>query len=131
MVSSLEVMVFGRTRATKSKLEQIRKQQGLLLVAYDKQVPIGFKLGYVIPDQQSFFSWLGGIHPHYRRHGIGQSLLDQQEAHARMLGMKKIYFTTFDRFPAMIKLGKKNKYILARADLDKGEVKYWYEKHLS
>lgn len=130
-MNSLEKMIFGAARATRSKLEQIRKQQGLLLVAYDEQSPIGFKLGYVIPGQHSFFSWLGGVHPRYRRRGIGQSLLDQQEAHARMLGLKKIYFTTFDRFPVMIKLGKKNKYILAKSDLDEGELKYWYEKQLS
>lgn len=130
-VISLEKMIFGKSRATEQKLEQIRKQQGLLLIAYTGVVPVGFKLGYVIENGQRFFSWLGGVHEDYRRQGIAQSLLEMQEQHVRTLGIKKIYFTTFDRFPAMINLGENNQYLLAKTALEEGEVKYWYEKRLT
>jgi len=124
-------MIFGHERATEARLEQIRNQQGLLLIAYDGVDPVGFKLGYIIANKHSFFSWLGGVHPDYRRQGIGQALLENQEQHVRTLGITEIYFTTFDRFPAMIKLGKKNNYSLVKTALDEGETKYWYARQLT
>ncbi|MBT3229363.1 MAG: GNAT family N-acetyltransferase [Candidatus Marinimicrobia bacterium] len=123
-------MIFAKSRATEQKLEQIRKQQALLLIAYDGVVPVGFKLGYVIENKQSFFSWLGGVHEDYRRQGIAQALLEKQEQHVRTLGITQIYFTTFNRFPAMINLGKNNHYSLIKTAPEQGEVKYWYEKQL-
>jgi len=124
-------MVFGNTRATKSKLEKIRNQGALLLVAYDGDEPVGFKLGYVLLDQPIFFSWLGGVHPQYRRQGIAQALLESQEKIVRGMNMRSIYFTTFDRFPEMIHLGKKNQYILSKSNFEGGEWKYWYKKELN
>lgn len=130
LVNSLEIMVFGSARATKSKLMQIKKQQGLLLIAYDQETPVGFKLGYVIEGSKTFFSWLGGVHPDFRRRGIARSLLKYQEGHVIALGINTIYFTSFDRYSAMMNLGKQNDYVLVKSALDKGEVKYWYEKQL-
>lgn len=123
-------MIFGSSRVTESKLKKIRQQDALLLVANHKRKSIGFKLGYVVQDKPVFFSWLGGVHPEYRRQGIAQALLDRQEQHAAAAGMDSIYFTTFDRFPAMIELGKNNNYILVRSEKEGNEVKYWYEKAL-
>jgi len=130
VVNTLEKMIFGDKRATEQKLEQIRNQQGLLLIAYDEIDPVGFKLGYVIQNRTRFFSWLGGVHTDYRRQGIAQALLETQEQYVRTLGITAIYFTTFDRFPAMIHFGEKNHYVLVKSHMDEGEIKYWYEKQL-
>ena len=130
IVNSLEMMIFGSTRATASKLEMIRQQDGLLLIAFDGDYPIGFKLGYVVESTPAFFSWLGGVEPKHRRQGIAQALLDFQEHHVKKRGHASIYFTTFDRFPAMIQLGKKNNYVKVKTALEGGEKKYWFEKQL-
>lgn len=124
-------MIFGSARVTEEKLSLLRSQQAVLLIAFSGEVEVGFKLGYVIPQKSAFFSWLGGVHPDYRRQGIAQSLLEKQEAFARMLGMETIYFTTFDRFPAMIELGKKNNYSLVKSLVEDDGRKYWYEKALN
>ncbi|MBT4035963.1 MAG: GNAT family N-acetyltransferase [Candidatus Marinimicrobia bacterium] len=129
-VNSLERMIFGKARATESRLEKIRQQNALLLVAYDGDRQIGFKLGYAVEGAQTFFSWLGGVHENYRRQGIAQALLDSQEHHVKAMGIAAIYFTSFDRFPAMIQLGRKNNYILVKTAMDSGEKKYWFEKQL-
>lgn len=123
-------MVFNNSRSTEEKLDYVRKNQSMLLVAFDDEKQVGFKLGYVIPGTRTFFSWLGGVHPDYRRRGIGQQLLEQQESIAKDLKMDTIYFTSYDRFEAMITLGKKNGYGLLKAEEDSGEMKYWYQKHL-
>ena len=123
-------MIFQNHKLTDKKLDLIRTNQPLFLVAYDMQRPIGFKLGYVIPDTLTFFSWLGGVHPDYRRQGIARELLLQQEMAAREMGLNKIYFTTFAKFPAMIELGIKYGYELVQSELDGEEMKFWYEKRL-
>lgn len=131
LLQELEQMIFQNHRVTDEKLDRIRNNQPVFLVAYDRKRPVGFKLGYVIPDTSTFFSWLGGVHPDYRRQGIAQKLLERQELLAREMGMNKIYFTSYDRFPAMIKLGKKNGYKLVKSEIDEEEMKYWYEKDLA
>ncbi len=108
----------------------VQNNNPLLLIAFDGEKPIGFKLGYVIPDTRTFFSWLGGVHPDYRKQGIAQQLLDLQEKTAMERGLETIYFTTYDRFPAMINLGKKNDYKLTGTEIDAEELKYWYKKQL-
>ncbi len=130
IVNSLECMIFGNSRATDSRLEKIRQQDALLLVAYDGDTQVGFKLGYVVKGTDSFFSWLGGVHKNYRRQGIAQALLDFQEDHVKSMGISTIYFTSYDRFPEMIQLGLKNKYTQVKSELDGNEIKYWFEKQL-
>lgn len=130
IVNSLETMIFGKARVSESRLEKIRQQNALLLIAYNGDTPIGFKLGYVIEGSKTFFSWLGGVDRDHRRQGIAQALMETQESMVRKGGIKIIYFTSFDRFPAMIQLGKKNNYILVKTALDGSENKYWFEKQL-
>ncbi len=124
-------MVFQNHRATQTRLSDIKKNRGILLVAYAGNDPVGFKLGYIIPEQQTFFSWLGGVHPDYRRLGIAQELLNRQEQLVREMKIDTLYFTTFDRFPGMIKLGIKNGYSCTKSALKSDETKYWYEKRLN
>jgi len=130
LLKTLEYMIFGSQRVTREKLNYVSLNNPIFLVAFDEDQPIGFKLGYVIPDSSVFFSWLGGVHANYRRQGIANDLLKIQEKSAQESGMEIIYFTTYDRFPAMISLGEKNNYQLAKSEEDQGEMKYWYEKVL-
>lgn len=130
LLRELEFMIFQNRRITKEKIDKIINQHPLFLVAYDGERPIGFKLGYV-EEALTFYSWLGGVHPEYRKQGIAQTLLNMQEETVRALKMKKITFRTYDRFPAMIKLGQKNGYMHVKSESDGNETKYWYEKSLS
>ncbi|NQV41979.1 MAG: GNAT family N-acetyltransferase [Candidatus Marinimicrobia bacterium] len=130
IIKSLEMIIFGSSRATASRVEKIRQQGALLLIAYDGMRPIGFKLGYGLADGHTFFSWLGGVDPNYRRQGVAQALLETQERHVKKMGIATLYFTSFDRFPAMILLGRKNGYVKVKTAVEGGEKKYWFEKQL-
>lgn len=130
MLQQLEKMVFGETRLTQEKLERALANNPLLLSAQNEGQVLGFKFGYQIPDTATFFSWIGGVHRDFRRQGIAQSLLEHQERFAEILGLEKIYFTTFDRFQGMIALGLKNGYSLTHSELDEDETKFWYSKDL-
>lgn len=130
LLKELELMIFEEHRVTEEMFDWVKRRHPLLLVAYDGKQPIGFKLGYT-ERESSFYSWLGGVHTEYRRRGIAQDLLIMQEDIMRKSGMKLISFRTYDRFPAMIKLGKKNGYKLVKSEQTGDEQKYWYEKQLN
>jgi len=40
---------------------------------------IAFKAGYAM-TQTRYYSWLGGVHPDFRRHGIAAQLMERQHA---------------------------------------------------
>ena len=75
---------------------------GLLLGAYDGNGEVvGFKLGYDRYQDGSFYSWLGGVVPAVRQHGVAQSLLQEQERRVQNLGFCGIYVKTRNKFVGM------------------------------
>ncbi len=130
LVLQLEAMIFHSRQTTPGKLQHVVTVPHLLLVAYDRNQPLGFKIGYQRQRPDHFHSWLVGVLPEYRRRGIGRKLLDEQESWARKHGFRTIGFTTFDRFPAMCTLGKCAGYQVIRVSIDNGEIKYRYKKTL-
>ncbi|MEM7571347.1 MAG: GNAT family N-acetyltransferase [Bacteroidota bacterium] len=53
----------------------------LILVAENNTSIVGFKVGY---ERDGFwYSWLGGVHPDFRRQGIANLLADEQDRWAQ------------------------------------------------
>jgi ribosomal protein S18 acetylase RimI-like enzyme len=71
----------------------------LILVAYQDDQPIGFKVGYY--RDESFYSWMGGILPAFRRKGVAKKLADAQEAWAKQQNYHSITFKTRNEHKAM------------------------------
>lgn len=85
----------------------------LILVAYERELPVGFKVAYEKQDPNSkgstyFYSWMGGVLPVYRRMGIAQALADQQESWARQQNYPHITFKTRNRHKNMLLFGISN-----------------------
>jgi len=62
-------------------LPEYQKRLGtgsLVLVAYHKGEPVGFKAGYARGPQGHFYSWMGGILPLFRRQGLAVELAEKQ-----------------------------------------------------
>ena len=72
----------------------------LILLAILNEKVVGFKIGY--ERNHHFYSWLGAIHPEYRRQGIAEALADTQESWARERGYTRIWMKTRNRFPKML-----------------------------
>ncbi len=76
----------------------------LILTAYDDHNPIAFKIGYHRHSDGSFYSWMGGILPNYRRKGIANNLADHQEAWAKKKSYNSIKVQTRSKHNAMLTL---------------------------
>ena len=76
----------------------------LILTAYDDHNPIAFKIGYQRHPDGSFYSWMGGVLPNYRRKGIANNLADHQEIWAKKNGYNSIRMQTREKHKAMLAL---------------------------
>jgi len=87
--------------------ERLKNRVFLALVAEKDGELLGFKVGYQSDNPDTFYSWMGGVRPEFRKHGIADALAEDQENWARERGFKTVFFKTRNRFPAMITFGLK------------------------
>ncbi|WP_428771934.1 N-acetyltransferase family protein [Vibrio sp.] len=84
------------------------KKQLVLVAEQDGQL-LGFKIGYQ-QDEQTFYSWLGGVAPLARNTGVAQLLLDHQQRWAAEQDYRWLTVKSRNRFPAMLRLLLRNGY---------------------
>lgn len=75
----------------------------LILVARIDDELAGYKIGYALSNQ-TFYSWLGGVAPQYRRRGIATKLREFQEYWAKESGYTDIEVKSMNKFPSMLQL---------------------------
>lgn len=85
--------------------ERLKHRLNLALVAEKDGELLGFKVGYQSETPDTFYSWMGGVRPEFRKYGIAAALAEYQENWAREKGFKSVFFKTRNRFPAMITFG--------------------------
>lgn len=76
-IQELYSEVFGGEKDFLAR-ELPRKTNPLVIVALDEGKVVGFKIGYERDNSRTFYSWLGAVHPAYRRQGIASTLMRQQ-----------------------------------------------------
>lgn len=91
---------FGSTPTLDQITARIGLVPHLVLTGYVEEKPAGFKIGY--ERDGTFYSWLGGVLPLYRRSGVATKLADAQESWAKTHGYKTIWMKTRNRFPGML-----------------------------
>ena len=112
-------------------LERLLERAGpayLLLVAESAAGIDGFKLGYPLSDTV-FYSWLGGVRPDARRHGIARVLMRMQEQAAADRGYRTLRVKSMNRFPDMLRLLIAESYLIVGFDADSGKITF--EKSLA
>ena len=87
----------------------------LILIYEDAGNPVAFKIGYPL-DQETFYSWLGGVLPGYRHRGIARKLLEYQETHVIERGFRQLSVKSMNRYPSMIRLLVKNRYKIEKVE---------------
>lgn len=82
--------------------EKIKDKSPLILVAKVDGKLAGCKVGYDKFKDGSFYSWLGGVIPEYRRLGLAKELALRQEAWALQKGFESVKFKTLNRHKKML-----------------------------
>lgn len=100
-------------------LDRLPTVSGLALVAaHDPDgMLLGFKLGYARCDD-TFYSWLGGIHPSIRRMGVARQLMQRQHDWARDRGYAAVETRTRTVNNAMIILNLQSGFQIVGYEVD-------------
>ena len=74
----------------------------LSLIANIGNILVGFKIGYDRYKDGSFYSWMGGVIPEFRRNGVAHHLANFQESWAMKYGYISIRLKTRKKHKSMI-----------------------------
>lgn len=108
----------------------ITKEQICSLIAFQNNKPVGFKIGYRY-NETTFYSWVGGVLPEFRRKGIAKKLAQKQELWAKENHFKKLRTKSMNRFKPMMILNLKNGFnIISVYTNDSNQTKVVFEKEL-
>ncbi len=104
----------------------------LILIACIEDKPVACKVGYQREVDGSFYSWMGGVHPEYRRLGLARQLAEAQEVWAQSKGYRLIRFKTRNRHQKMLlfAIGRGFRICGYEPLPDPGESRIWLEKVL-
>lgn len=91
-------------------LKRVDNKKHWIYVAKDEDKIVGFKIWYEDNNEQ-IYSWLGAVHPDYRKNGIASHLIDIQLELSKRLGYSKIKLKTHEGHPEMITLCHKKGFI--------------------
>ncbi len=95
---------------------RLKNVNHLILISYNKNNPVGFKVGYEREQDGSFYSWMGAVSPDYRQFGIAKRLANYQETWARENGYTKIKMKTRNRLKPMLIFALKNGFMITKVE---------------
>ncbi|MEZ8302365.1 GNAT family N-acetyltransferase [Vibrio splendidus] len=110
-----QITEFARKESVASLSERLAGKTSLILVAEEAGVLLGFKIGYEL-DENTFYSWFGGVLPIARNKGVAQAQLDTQEQWVQQQGYKRLKVKSRNQFPAMLRLLLKNGYLIEKLE---------------
>jgi GNAT superfamily N-acetyltransferase len=102
-ISDLVLGVLGRDDSLDLDWRLTRLPDVSLTVAHAQGAWVGFKLGYAL-TRTRYYSWLGGVHPDFRRQGIASRLMQAQHDWVRGAGFAAIETAAEPNNAAMLKL---------------------------
>ncbi|MFV8981801.1 GNAT family N-acetyltransferase [Serratia fonticola] len=111
---------FGSLHSLKDLQQRIGDNPSHGLIAEIDGQAAGFKLGYQTAPGE-FYSWLGAVLPDFRRQGIAQTMLAEQERWARSQGYQQLWVKTRNQFRAMLIMLISHEYQIFTLE-KKGEV---------
>ena len=112
LLRELNEAIFGDTQVIRT----FERPDLLMLVAWLRGTPVGFKVGYQL-QPRVFYSAKGGVVPEARRQGIAQALLHAMLKRVRERGYRRFVFDTFpNKHPGMTILALNEGFRVVRAD---------------
>lgn len=109
---------------------RLRGLPHLLLLAEVSGEVAGFKVGY--EREGTFYSWMGGVCPKFRRQGIAKALALEQESWAKSKGYIHIRFKTRNYLKPMLIFALRNGFYIVGVEKRKDPLsnRIWLEKVL-
>ncbi|WHX42588.1 GNAT family N-acetyltransferase [Mesobacillus sp. AQ2] len=125
---SLHSRVFNTSEDLAAKMAI--KPQLLIITAITGTKVVGYKIGYEL-KKDKFYSWLGGVDPDFRAHGIASELMQRQHKHLMEKGYRIIQTKTMNKWRGMLILNIKSGFDIIDTYIDeKGLHKIILEKQL-
>ncbi|MEI4803690.1 GNAT family N-acetyltransferase [Bacillus sp. FJAT-51639] len=127
-IVKLHTSIFGHAN---DLITQMKKKPQLRIDAVlDGQKVIAYKIGYAL-SHEKFYSWLGGVDPDYRNHGVASKLMERQHRFLKEQEYKTVQTKTKNKWRNMLILNIKNGFdVIGTYTDNKGEPKIILEKRL-
>lgn len=77
-----------------SYTEKMNNKDNLIIVAYVDDKPAGYMIGFDRYGDSSFYCWMTGVMPEYRKMGVLKTMVDYMFKWAKKKGYKKIKIKT-------------------------------------
>ena len=118
------------------KIEEYKKRcagKYLVLIAEIDNQSVGFKIGYDRFNNGSFYSWMGGVLPKFRRMGVAYSLANFQEKWATKNEFSSILLKTRQKHDGMIAFSLNRGFIITEETqlTPTEETRIWMQKSLN
>ncbi|OOE14302.1 GNAT family N-acetyltransferase [Fictibacillus arsenicus] len=127
-IIDLHKRIFGESDDLVKKMES--KPQIIVNVALNNSQVIGYKIGYEL-DKRKFYSWLGGVDPQFRGHGVASKLMEQQHYYLKENGYHIVQTKTMNKWRSMLILNIKSGFeVISTYTNKKGLHKIILEKNL-
>lgn len=110
-----QINEFAQKETVETLSQRLEGKRFLIQVAQEEERILGFKIGYEL-DNQTFYSWFGGVSPLARNKGVAQKLLDIQEEWVAEQGYSKLKVKSRNQFPAMLRLLLRNGYMIEKLE---------------
>ncbi|WP_192889717.1 GNAT family N-acetyltransferase [Vibrio bathopelagicus] len=110
-----QIAEFAKKESVASLSERLAGKTSLILVAEEAGVLLGFKIGYEL-DENTFYSWFGGVSSLARNKGVAQAQLDVQEQWVKQQGYQQLKVKSRNQFPAMLRLLLRNGYLIEKLE---------------
>lgn len=91
---SAKIIEFDRPYDSWYFAERIAGKESCILVAYSDNVPAGFIVAYDKDDDSSFYCWMAGVDPQFRRMGVLSALMRYLNSWAKKRQYTKIRIKT-------------------------------------
>lgn len=129
-LQALHARIFVGHNPAMIATELANRPRCFVTIALEDDEVVGYKIGYE-ERRDRFYSWLGGVAPEFRRHGIGSALMMRQHDWCRSQGYRCIRTHTKNKWRDMLILNLRHGFDIIGTYTDsRGEPKIILEKRL-
>lgn len=74
--------------------EKIEGKEHLMIIAYFENLPAGYIVGYNRYQEGSFYCWMAGVNPSFRKKGVLKEMMKFMDSWAKKKGYSRIIIKT-------------------------------------